>query len=186
MNYVNCHSNNCMSAYIINQDVEALFPCLDENGFLCTKIILKEDIVYVRQSPFKIVQASSLEYGSDAFGRWKAAKNILQAKQKVPLPLSMLHDLVMIPLHSPHNPDCIWLSYSQVYYMETIDEKSSVVHFKSGNKLELPFKKETIEEKVHRAAFVRDEIIRRCMKGFGNEVPPVIWYILTSLLNKER
>ncbi|WLR50644.1 competence protein ComK [Bacillus tianshenii] len=168
--------------FIIHEKVEAVVSYYNKNAFHCSKILDDQGVLYLESPPIKVMEESCLYYGSDIWGRWNVAKQILQAKQMLPLTLSVLHDLVMIPLRSPLSSNCEWVSLAQIDSIEAIDAKQTRITFRSGNQLDVALQPNSIETKRYRAAFLRDELIRRFMDGFQDEVPPSIWFMMMRSL----
>lgn len=76
--------------------------------------------------------------GSSYTGRSEAFCKVLDVKQKPCILISERMQDMYMPLYSPHNKDCIWVSYNDILDVRKIDDQNTKVFFISGFTYDLP------------------------------------------------
>ena len=136
-----------LDTYIISELTCALIPTrsIDHQ----TKVIERDHIYYVNQSPLEIIKQNCLLNGSDYNGRREAVKYHLGYSRKSPIAISKL--IYAFPTHAITHYDCIWLFSKQISYIKHISSLSKVI-FKNHYILKLPIS-EHILNKQHLRCF---------------------------------
>src|SRR5699024_4737228 len=122
--------------YTITQTTYALIPTRSINHQ--TKVIEENNIYYINQSPFEIIQYNCLLNGSDYSGRRAAVRHHLGFIRKSPIAISK--SLHAFPTHATTNFDCIWIFSNHVSEIMTQHEHSKII-FRNNYTLTLPISK---------------------------------------------
>ena len=140
-----------VNTYIIMEDTMAIIPKYTKNAELHSYVLEKYQVKNVSQKPLTIVKRSCDYYASDLSGRLKAASTILKGKRMLPVLISESNRICMVPLCSPHRPECIWLSLRHV--VDIIPNgNQSIVIFSNYQRLELDIARDVLETKLDKAA----------------------------------
>ncbi len=119
-----------------------------------------EERYLVKQTPYEIMEASCLYFGSSYNGRREGAKEILGAEYKVPIVIDDSSNIIVFPTTSPLSQDCVWLSLSHIKDYKKIDANNTKIIFNNGKEIVVPSSYRTIENQISRASRL-DYILRR-------------------------
>lgn len=138
-------------SHIIMEDTMVMIPWYTNNAELYSTVLEQYQVKNVRQSPLTIVEKSCEYFGSDLPGRIKSASTILKGQRMLPILISEINKVCMVPLCSPFKPECIWLNYKHV--LDIIPRrKQSIVILSNYQKLELDITRDALESKLNKAA----------------------------------
>lgn len=143
-----------MENYLINKNTYALIPT-----YVGTKIICKEGIFFTNENVNNIVNRSCIFYGSTLNGRISACREILGVRYKVPIMVSELNNIILIPTAAIRNDDCGWLNlYAVDNYYKKNDDLVEII-FKDNQKLVLRLSFCILDNQILKASRL-DNIIR--------------------------
>src|SRR5690625_3189892 len=99
-----------LSTYNITNDTLALITArmIEYN----TIVLERNRKLYIQQTPLEIIKASCKAYWSNYNGRRLTTIKHTGFKQKTPIPISKVNQIITFPTHSPTNHDCSWIIYS--------------------------------------------------------------------------
>ncbi|MFI3284976.1 MAG: competence protein ComK, partial [Erysipelotrichaceae bacterium] len=83
----------------------------------------------IHDSLVKILNQLCLQYGSTLDGRISFFKYWIKVHQKVPIVVSINHGLILMPLYSIHQKECILLNYTMIKKYRSINDCQSEVTF---------------------------------------------------------
>ena len=106
----------------------------------------------IKQTPYEVMEASCLYFGSSYKGRKEGAKNILGAEYKVPIIVDDADNIIVFPTTSPLSQECVWISLSHVKSYERIDSNNTKIIFDNGKDLIVPASYRSIENQISRAS----------------------------------
>src|SRR5690625_1608023 len=120
--------------YTIIKETNALLPAkqIDYD----TIVIERSRILYIKQTPFQIIQTSCQKYWSTYEGRRDAVVALMNFKQKVPIPVSIHNAIYLFPTHSPNHRDNSWIAFEHVAHFDKKKNpgqpEQTLVTFKNG------------------------------------------------------
>ncbi|MBD1383114.1 competence protein ComK [Metabacillus arenae] len=138
------------STYTIWGETMAIIPIYSEYGELHSIVIEIYRIIKVKISPKQIIEESCDYYGCTMSGCLESAQNILKGKKMLPVLISKVDKLCMIPIISADNPDNVWLSYKHIFDV-IADGKNSTAVLSNYKKVKLEISKETLNTKIEKA-----------------------------------
>ncbi|OEH92162.1 competence protein ComK [Bacillus solimangrovi] len=168
--------------YMIHPDVEAIVPYYNDEGCLCSEVREVSSVKYVYESPKKLLIRVCAFYGGDYNGNRQAAKLILKAKQMLPLSISLIHNMMFIPMQSPKSPNCIWVNLAHIFFVKKGINKDSIILFKSGHELEVNLLADSVEKKRDRAAYLQNELFVRHVQTLKDGNYPSFAALLLCIL----
>ncbi|WP_281243699.1 competence protein ComK [Virgibacillus subterraneus] len=104
--------NKVLLSYQINQDTMALLPVAHAD--YSTIVIERNQQLFVKKTPWQLIQLSCLENCSTYEGRRAAVMYHMGIKRKVPIPINPSKNLFTFPTHSPTEFECNWIFYSHI------------------------------------------------------------------------
>ena len=120
--------------YEISKGTLAVVP----NGNESSVVYEDNDRYIIKQSPYEIMEASCLYFGSSYNGRKEGAKNILGAEYKVPIVIDDSDNIIVFPTTSPLSQECVWLSLKHVKNYERVDGYNTRVTFDNDKEIIVP------------------------------------------------
>lgn len=136
--------------YIIKDSTMMIIPIYTSNGELHSIIIELFRIIKVQMSPKAIVQASCIFYGSDMDGAINSASDILKDQRMLPIIISQINKICIIPISSPYKPACMWVVYKHI--VDTTQNKNrTILTFIDGRNFELNVSRAAMRERIHKA-----------------------------------
>lgn len=93
--------------YAISEQTEAIIPArhIDYQSI----IYERDKRIYVNQRPLSMIKAGCIKGGATYEGRVIAMQQLLQIRQKVPVPIQPHRHIYAFPTASPRNFDCSWI-----------------------------------------------------------------------------
>ncbi|MEH6941349.1 competence protein ComK [Bacillus sp. JJ722] len=137
--------------YCINQNTIALIPLFTSKGELYCYVIEGELRFIVRKSPMQIIEDSLLRYGGDYKGAVKAAKYHLGSRYMVPIKISGLYQIYIMPDQSPKNDGCVWVAIQHVIDFMKEDKNKTRVYLSNGHDIVVALKENQFSDKLNRA-----------------------------------
>ena len=98
----------------------------------------------------QIIDDLCVQCGSTADGRREAFRRLTGYRQKVPVLISERSHYLMFPTLSPDNPECIWLSYSDILDIVPSGEAESEILFINGTRKSIPFSTRLLRKQMKR------------------------------------
>lgn len=93
--------------YAISEQTEAIIPARHMDY---QSIIYERDRwIYVNQRPLSIIKAACIKGGATYEGRMIAMQQLLQIRQKLPVPIQPHRHIYAFPTESPRNFNCQWI-----------------------------------------------------------------------------
>ncbi|MBE6154762.1 MAG: hypothetical protein E7163_04245 [Firmicutes bacterium] len=118
--------------YIITQETYALIPVGKK-----TKIIEREKIIIVNETPAEVVSTNCIINGSSLEGRQKGSSYLIGTTYKPPIIINDRDNIVLLPTHSIRNNECIWINLNSILnYIKNMD-KTTILEFKNKKKINL-------------------------------------------------
>ncbi|GGE27793.1 hypothetical protein GCM10011391_02850 [Pullulanibacillus camelliae] len=144
--------------YIINPRTMALLPMDGLFGEHWTIIIEENQILQVKAKAITVIDDSCCFFGSSYIGRKEGAAALLNYTHMAPIAISDAYDMILFPLTSPKNRDCIWLSHKHIRNWQNNDN-GTIVQFTNHQVKKLPIFFSTFEIKLNRAAQYRCKLL---------------------------
>ncbi|MFS0862225.1 competence protein ComK [Fredinandcohnia sp. 179-A 10B2 NHS] len=138
--------------YQICETTEALEPFKHEK--YCTKITDRNGVFYTSKSITQLLIMACYEGASTLEGSRKAVTYTLRFNQKTPLPINIRKNIYAFPTCSPDDPDCTWIFVSHILGTISLDRLSTLIRFKSNNKITVAVSEYTINEQRKRTTLV--------------------------------
>src|SRR5699024_10999371 len=108
------NTKDVLPTYRITDKTYALIPTRTVHHQ--SKVIEKDKVYYVNQSPLEIINLNYLLNGSDYRGRRQAISYHLNFTRKTPIAINKT--LHAFPTHSIKDFDCIWIISKQIAYIK--------------------------------------------------------------------
>ncbi|MBR3357677.1 MAG: competence protein ComK [Solobacterium sp.] len=102
------------------------------------------------QSVNRFIDDLCVQCGSTADGRREAFRRLTGYRQKVPVLISERRQYLMFPTLSPDNPECVWLSYSDILDIVPAGDAESEVLFINGTRISIPFSTRMLRKQMKR------------------------------------
>ncbi|UGB30653.1 competence protein ComK [Metabacillus sp. B2-18] len=139
--------------YIIYENTMAILPIYTETADLHSLVIERYRVVRVPRSPKKIIEESCDYYGCSMSGRKQSALTILKGKKMIPILISRMDSLCMVPLCSPESPNCIWVANQHVLKISVVQNKT-IIHLNNHKKIKVELSRMALEAKLGTAALL--------------------------------
>ncbi|MED4455648.1 competence protein ComK [Metabacillus fastidiosus] len=136
--------------YIIKGNTMMIIPFYAEQGALNSIVIDRFEAVKVKRKSQNIIDESCIYFASDMKGRIRSAAKILKGHQMLPIVISKMNKTCMIPISSPYNKRCIWVSYRHIIDITSYKRKS-ILTLENGQRFELNVSRKAMENKINRA-----------------------------------
>ncbi len=136
-----------MEKYEINNETLAVIGVDSDT----TKVVEKENVYYIKDSAYEIMEHSCQYFGSSYTGRVDGSKKMIGFSYKLPIIVEESSSLIFFPISSPDLPKCTWVSLNWYDHVE-VDEYNTYICLKNGEKILTPVSKNSIENQVLRAS----------------------------------
>ena len=133
--------------YEINYDTQIIMPVGDNSS----KIIESDEEYFVKKSVQNIMEHSCEYFGSSFEGRKEGTKKLLGITHKSPIIIEETRKIIFFPTTSPDNWDCIWINLEKIDKYYKIDNKTSEIMFKNGDKIKLNVSIGSLSNQILRA-----------------------------------
>lgn len=133
--------------YEINYDTQIIMPVGDNSS----KIIESDEEYFVKRSVQSIMEHSCEYFGSSFEGRKEGTKKLLGITHKSPIIIEETRKIIFFPTTSPDNWDCIWINLEKIDKYYKIDNKTSEIMFKNGDKIKLNVSIGSLSNQILRA-----------------------------------
>ena len=133
--------------YEINYDTQIIMPVGDNSS----KIIESDEEYFVKRSVQNIMEHSCEYFGSSFEGRKEGTKKLLGITHKSPIIIEETRKIIFFPTTSPDNWDCIWINLEKIDNYYKIDNKTSEILFKNGDKIKLNVSIGSLSNQILRA-----------------------------------
>ena len=144
--------------YEINVDTNAIIPINNEKSY----IMEPESEYYVSGSTTDVIEHSCEYFGSSYEGRSIGTYNLLGIQHKIPIIIEESSNIIFFPTASPRRNECFWLSYENITKFDKGNTaKSTLVEFKSGQKLMVPVSLHSFSNQYLRAGRLKAVISSR-------------------------
>jgi len=144
--------------YEINVDTNAIIPLNNEKSY----IMEPESEYYVSGSTTDVIEHSCEYFGSSYEGRSIGTYNLLGIQHKIPIIIEESSNIIFFPTASPRRNECFWLSYENITKFDKGNNaKSTIVEFKSGQKLMVPVSIHSFSNQYLRAGRLKAVISSR-------------------------
>ena len=122
-----------MREYEISKNTLAVIPIGEKKS----KVIEKDNIYIIDESPNRIMDESCRYYGSSIGGRQKGTSNLTGITYKAPIIVQEEGSIIFFPTTSPRLKKCCWISLNNIdsYYYD-FEKKTCVILFDNNFKLE--------------------------------------------------
>lgn len=144
--------------YEISRTTEALLPA--KELLHDTRIYDRSGVYLSKKSQIDLICDACLEGGSTYDGRRKAMVYHLKYEHQTPIVISTANGICAFPTESPDNLDCYWIFYHHVRNMMPLSKHSTIVHFHSGLKIEVPVSYARLQKQMERMG--------RCISHYSN------------------
>ncbi|MFC7393023.1 competence protein ComK [Scopulibacillus cellulosilyticus] len=144
--------------YIVKPETMALFPMNGPYGERWTIVIETTQIIVVPQLHTEIIDRSCAEFGTSYEGGKSGTIALMGYKTMTPICLCAELGMYFLPLSSPENHYCIWLSHTHIKDWKQKDKESITVRFINYQVIDLPISKNAFDLKVFRTAQYRHRI----------------------------
>lgn len=92
-----------------------------------------------------------LRYGGEYRGAVKAAKYHLGSRYMVPIKISGLHQIYIMPDQSPKNDGCVWVAIQHIHEFMKEDKNKTRVYLSNGHDIVVALKENQFSDKFNRA-----------------------------------
>ena len=146
-----------MENYEVNSDTLAIIP-LNANE---TRIIERGSDFVVNSSSMKIIDDGCRFFGSTYNGRMEGTKSMIGINYKAPIILEETIPMIFFPTISPRLEACSWISFRDVEKCLKNNDKSSIIIFKNGTKLNLNLSYKILQNQILRSSYLNSTLISR-------------------------
>ena len=133
--------------YEINYDTQIIMPVGDNSS----KIIESDEEYFVKRSVQNIMEHSCEYFGSSFEGRKEGTKKLLGITHKSPIIIEETRKIIFFPTTSPDNWNCMWINLEKIDKYYKIDNKTSEILFKNGDKVKLNVSIGSLSNQILRA-----------------------------------
>ncbi|WP_010096050.1 competence protein ComK [Ornithinibacillus scapharcae] len=147
--------------YEITEQTVALIP--SKHIDYQTIVIEVDKELYIKKTPFEIIEKGCLDNFSTFEGRRKAVMHLTGFRRKVPIPISVYRGIFVFPTQAFRDWDCCWVFYGHVEGVVEIGEEQSLVLFKGGRQVRVDVSKVSLLKQLERARFVISLIRRQIL-----------------------
>lgn len=126
-----------LESYEVNGATIAVLP-EEIDGKICSKIIEKDCVFYVRMKPLQIVDRSCRFFGSSYAGRKAGTYEVTKISHKPPIMVDPSNQIFLFPTLSSTRPQCGWISHVHVKEFKPTEFDDTEVTFSNGKTMELP------------------------------------------------
>lgn len=112
-----------LNNYEISSDTYAIIAVNDK----LTKIIEKENELYIEKSSLEIIKENCIFYGSSFNGRYECSKSIFKSSYKLPIVVEETTPIVFFPISSPKYTNSSWFALQNINHLCKHDSDTSVV-----------------------------------------------------------
>jgi len=132
--------------YIITEEIYALIPIGKK-----TKIIEKDRITIINETPAEVVSINCIINGSTLEGRQKGSSFLIGTNYKPPIIINDRKNIILIPTHSIRNSECIWVNLNSILSYDKNNDNTTILEFKNKKKLNLKVSYSIFDKQVLRA-----------------------------------
>ncbi len=116
--------------------------------------------LFVKETPWQLIQSSCLENCSTYEGRRAAVMYHMGIKRKVPIPINPSKNLFTFPTHSPTEFECSWIFFNHILEIiqhPSIEKNSlqSIITFKNNQQLPVNVSHYILEKQFQRTGVCR-------------------------------
>lgn len=145
-----------MQNYEINSDTLAIIPIDNYKS----RIIEKDSILEVDQTPMKIIDSSCRYFGSSYKGRFYGTRHLIGVSHKAPIIIEESKEIIFFPTNSPRLYECAWISLKNINdYKRNLDKVK--ITFNGGYDLELDMSYGSLDNQILRAARLESVLRKR-------------------------
>lgn len=145
-----------MQNYEINADTLAIIPIDNYKS----RIIEKDGVLEVEQTPMKIIDLSCRYFGSSYKGRFFGTRSLIGVSHKAPIIVEESKEIIFFPTNSPRLYECAWISLKNINdYKKSFDK--TVIVFNTGYNLELDISYGSLDNQILRAARLESVLRKR-------------------------
>lgn len=145
-----------MQNYEINADTLAIIPIDNYKS----KIIEKDSILEVNQTPMKIIDFSCRYFGSSYKGRFHGTKHLIGVSHKAPIIIEESKEIIFFPTNSPRLYECAWISLKNINDYKRSSDKV-IITFNGGYNLEVDMSYGSFDNQILRAARLESVLRKR-------------------------
>jgi competence protein ComK len=110
-----------------------------------------QQTIYVKKTPFEIIQSACLQNYSSYAGRRDAVIHHTGYTRKVPIPIDFERSIIAFPTLSPTNFDCVWIFYRHIERFTSIQKnKGTFITFRNDMELSVGVSCLVLEKQVYR------------------------------------
>lgn len=144
--------------YSINEHTIAILPAFEIEYEAI--IIETNNILHVKQNPFKLVKENCLDNGASYDGRRHSVVHLTGFSRCVPIPINPRKDIFAFPTHSPKNMNCSWIIFKHIVQIErTKNKQQSIIHLSNGQSLTVDMSFHTLFNQKFRAFICRQKVL---------------------------
>ncbi|WP_419887622.1 competence protein ComK [Neobacillus niacini] len=143
----------------------------DQNGKLCSRIMLEKTTLLVDRPPLCLLDDTLKYIGFDLRGAIAGAKYILNKTVMCPIIVNPYQSVCLFPSKSPQNQDCIWFNPDHIVNTKAIGNKTEV-ELSNGYFLLVDAKLAAINNKLQTA-----NQLKRLTKERGIQASPLLLYL---------
>lgn len=140
------------TTYIVNPQTKILIPArtIEYQTIACEP----NRQLYIAQTPLEIIKHSCDKHWSSYEGRRTIVMKRMGFKQKVPIPISLKHNLLLFPTHSPRHHDAAWLAITHIKRVLQISTQphQTRIFFKRGTYIDINVSLHTMKTQIARTA----------------------------------
>ncbi|MFD1337116.1 competence protein ComK [Oceanobacillus iheyensis] len=107
-----------------------------------------------KQTPLQLIKEGCLYHYSTYEGRKAATTYHTGFKRKIPIVISVSHQIIAFPTHANTNNDCNWIFYHHVQTIQsqtTTDKTKSIITFRNGIQLPLSIPAAFLRQQMNRS-----------------------------------
>ncbi len=151
--------------YEINNNTLAILSIENKKS----KIIEIANEYVIEENSYSVVDYSCKYFGSSYLGRQKGTKELIGITHKSPIIIEETTKLIFFPTTSPLRKDCNWISLNNIKkYYSNLERNSSIIEFKSGEKIELDMSIGSLTNQILRATRLQVVLSERINKNMKN------------------
>lgn len=140
--------------YEINERSIALIP-VNHTDYQ-TLAIETDKKLYIKKTPFEIIERGCLDNFSSFEGRRKSITHLTGFKRKTPIPISVYRNIFVFPTHGYKDLSCCWIfpKHIESIVEKKINDNKSIILFKNGLEVSVEVSRRDLIKQWERTSFL--------------------------------
>lgn len=150
----------------------AIFPYLNKQGGLSSRILEEDAEYFVKSRPSKVIDLACRYFGIDLKARQEGTRQMTNWTHKLPISIDSYSHMYFFPSLSPSNPECVWMNHTYIKGIEKIGHQQTKIIFKNSLSSIIGVSYGSIDNQINRTAqyrFILDNRMKRLHGDFQRD-----------------